>query len=647
MPILSARRSPFPYHFKIGEVGLMLGQAKPNAPQLVSSKSQDISQVAPPDFSYGGASPTSDREEPYESLVLGMGHKVQERWQDGQYYAAQGVDLSVWPWCKGPELTLLTPTPSDATAGVRSFFELGASLYAAEGRYILRRDSDATWTQVKDFGAGVAVLNVAVFTSNFDGVQRVFVALSTGVAQYSSNGTTWTAMATFASLGFAVIGREFWWADDVNRLRKCDTNADPTVEANYTSLIFRAGDKSSGITSLAVSAAGTLLILKTDGVYTLDGAGDDHSLFPFLKFATDANNGKFWGQFENDVYVAYGRQFLRIDPQLSLEEIGPEKLVSNDSPVRGRITAFAAVGTMFAYAAIFNPDTLTSYLMKFGSWVSQATFTSSSLMSQAKNLDAIHVDAWNGSLSVPFSNRSIQTLFVSNVGAPAGHTRTYLGFSDGTVGWMVNPCVPNPAACTAYRFSVGDAFVDLPLWHGGYHASRKSLRHASVTGTLDATDYVTVEYKLDPAAASWTALAGTFNNAVYEQMPFPTSASAVLAAFRIHLQNTVNTRSPLVSAFSIGHALRPQRFMTMQVDVLCSDGLVRRDGVPLRIGRKEIQRVVEAAVDTAGAVTCTLPDETVLDLSFTDYSMSQSFDEIGRQWRGSLSVKAVQWIGSP
>lgn len=646
MSILSARRSPFPYHFKIGEVGLMLGAAQSTsgrnaaaAPLLISSKTQDISQVAPPDFSYGGASPTSDREEPYESLVLGMGLKVQEKWADIRYYAAQGVDLSVWPWCKGPELTLFTPPSSDATAGVRAFFELGASLYAAAGRYILRRDADATWTQVADFGAGVAVLNVAVFTSNFDGVQRAFVALSSGAARYSSNGTTWTAMATFASLGFAVIGREFWWADDVNRLRKCDTNADPTVEANYTSLIFRAGDKSSLITSLAVSAAGTLLILKTDGIYTLDGAGEDHSLFPFLKFATDPSNGKFWGQFENDVYVAYGRQFLRINPQLSLDEIGPEKLVNNDSPIRGRITAFAAVGTMFAYAAIFNPDTLTSYLMKFGSWISQGL--------SEQQIMPMHVDAWHGSLSVPFENRSIQTLFVSNVGAPPGHTRTYLGFSDGTVGWLINPCVPNPAACTAYRFTVGDAWVDLPLWHGGYHASRKSLRHASVTGTLDATNYVTVEYKLDPAAAAWTALGGTFNNAVYEQMVFPTSAVAVLAAFRLHLVNSSNLKSPLVSAFSIGHALRPQRFMTVQVNVLCSDGLVRRDGVPLRIGRTEIQRVVEAAVDTAGAVTCTLPDETVLDLSFTDYAVSQSFDEIGRQWRGSLALKAVQWLGHP
>lgn len=615
-------------------------RTNPSPAMLVSSKSQDISQVAPPDFSYGGTSPASDREEPYESLVLGMGMKVQEKWQDARYYAAQGVDLSVWPWCKGPEITLLTPSSHDATAVAATFFELGTTLYVAQGRYVLRRDSDTTWTQVLDAGAGAQILGVSVFTSNFDGVQRAFLAFGGGQpARYSSNGTTWTAMATFTSLAFAVIGREFWWADDTNRLRKCDTNADPINEANYTSLIFRAGDKSSPINSLAVSAAGTLLIFKTDGIYTLDAAGDDHQLFPFLKFAREGTNGRWWGQFENSLYVSYGQHFMRISSDLTEEEIGLEKLVNNDSPVRGQVTAFAAVGTMFAYAAVFNRDTLTGYLMKFGSWVSQGL--------DASQLAPVHVDAWHGSLSAPFASRSFQTLFVSSIGAPTNHQRTYLALSDGTVGWMINPCVPNPAACSAYRFTVGDGFVDLPLWHGGYHASRKSIRHAAVTGQLDATNYVTLEYKLDPAATSWTPLAGRFDEWYLEQLPFPTDTATVLAAFRVHLVNTVNTKTPLVSAFSIGHALRPQRFMTVQVNILCSDGLVRRDGVPLRIGRRQIQHIVEAAVDTAGAVTCTLPDETVQDLSFTDYSVSQSFDEIGRQWRGSLAVKAVQWIGSP
>jgi hypothetical protein len=274
--------------------------------------------------------------------------------------------------------------------------------------------------------------------------------------------------------------------------------------------------------------------------------------------------------------------------------------------------------------------------MKFGGWVSQGQ--------GQDDTTPKHIDAWHGSLSDPFSSRAIQSLFVSTVAAPTGHTRTYLGFSDGSIGWTINPCVPNPAACAQYRFHVGDSWVDLPLWHGGYHASLKSLRHVVVTGeVLNATNYVTIEYKTDPTQVSWTALGNVFDTTTYETAPFPTTTTAVLAAFRVHLTNTANTASPLVSAFTIGHALRPKRYMQVELTILCADGLVRRDGVPLRIGRRQIQRVVEAAVDTPGAVTCTLPDETVRELSFTDYAIAQSFDEVGRQWRGSLVVKAVEW----
>jgi hypothetical protein len=607
----------------------------------VSSKTQDLSQVVPPDFSYGGTSPQSDRQEPYESLALGIGLQVQEKWQDYRYSQAMGVDLSVWPWCKGPQLSSYAPPTRDATNGIRAFFELGGALYEANGRYVLKKTAGAnTWAVVKDFGAGVSVLNVAVFTSNFDGIQRAWFALSSGPAQYTADGATFTPMPTFTALAFLAIGREWWWADDVNQLRKCDTNADPTLEANYTSLIFRAGDKGSPITNLLQTASGVMVICKTDGIYTLDASGDDHSLFPFLKFAKRLDNGKYAGQFENSLYISYGRSFFRLDTDLSLSDVGPEKLINNDGPVRGLTTAFCGVGNMFAYTGLYNPDTQVSFLMKLGGFVpgSQA----SALSSQASGPQ--RVDVWHGSLIHGLPGVVIQALFESSIDAPAGHTRTWVGLSDGTLGYLVNPCTPNPAACTAYLFDVGDGWVDLPIWHGGYHASVKSIRHFAVTGTfLDASNFVSIDYKLDPTLSSWTTLPNQFDSEIYEEFALPVTASAVLAAFRVHLQNVAAAQSPLVSAFAVGHALRPSRYMQMECDILCADGLARRDGVPLRIGRLEIQRAVEKAVDYPGAVTVTLPNETTQLLSFTDYSISQAFDEVGRTWRGSLHVKAVQW----
>ncbi|HEY9375600.1 MAG TPA: hypothetical protein VIQ02_00715 [Jiangellaceae bacterium] len=619
------KREPWPFHIKIDGRGYLIGSQGANQPALVSAKAQDISAVSPPSYEYAGLNPLHEREQPYESLVLGLGMKVQEEWQDFRYAYAMGVDLSVWPSCRGPEIVA-----TSGTAGqVVDFFELGGNLYVAAGSSVYRLTTGTnTWTATATFGQ--PILAASVFASNFDGIPRVWVALQGAPAQYSSDGAAFTAMATFQALGFAAVGREWWWADDVNRLRKVDVDADPTDEANYTSLQFRVGDRSAPITALMVTAAGTLIVAKTDGLYTLDAAGDQQPLFPFLQYAPVATNGKAWGQFLDDLYVAYGTNFSRLNPDLSLESVGPERLVNNDSPVRGSITAFAGVGTMFAYAAIYNPDTATSFLLKFGGY-------------RVKEGETERLDAWHGSLNAGWSGSYPTKLFVSSIGAPAGHTRTYVGRNTGQVEWLTNPCVPNPAACSQYRFAVGSGYVEMPLWHGGYHASNKSVRHLAISSTfVNGLNYATVEYSLTPTGALVDA-GDVFDTPVYQQVTLPTTTTAVLAKFRVHLHNANNTASPLISAFSVGHALRPMRVMTFEADILCADGLVRRDGVQMRMGRTMIRQFIEQAVDTPGAVRVVLPDETIQDLSFTNYRISQAFDEVGRQWRGALRITATQW----
>jgi len=640
---LYAKREPWPFHIKVSGTGFLIGSPGPGQPALISSKAEDISSVDPPGYEYANLSPLADREEPYESLSMGLGMRTQHKWQDFRYAEAMGVDLSVWPWCKGPEIL-------NSTGGVNGevvdFFELGGTLYAAGGTQVASyAPATNTWTVTHTFAN--TIVAATVFASNFDGVPRVWVGFGNGIAaQYSSNGTAFTPMASFGALAFIRIGREWWWADNTNLLRKCDTNADPTVEANYTALIFRVGDMSASITALLVTAGGVLIIAKTDGLYTLDAAGDDHPLFPFLQFAPNARNGKARGQFINDIYVGYGTNLSRIGTDLSMEEIGPERLPDYDGPVRGQVTSFAGVGNLFGYAGIWNPDTSTSYLLKFGAFVIQGSISTYQTVANALPTPD-RIDAWNGSLNRGWSGKFPSRLLTTAIGAPAGHTFTMIGFSDGSIARVVNPCVYNPLACSQYRYLVGDDWVRLPQWHGTYHASRKTLRAFSVTGPhVDSTNTVTLEYKTAPEQASWTDFGYTFDKGVFDRHAFPVGTVTILADFRVHLHNTINTSSPAISSVAIGHALRPSRLMTFEGDILCADGLVRRDGVPMRMGRLAIRQLLEAAVDDPGAVAVVLPDETNTYLSFVDYRVGQSFDEVGRQWRGSLHVKAVQWMAA-
>jgi len=637
---LYAKRDPWPFHIKINGTGHIIGSPGPGQPALISSKAEDISSVDPPDFTYANLSPLADREEPYESLTMGLGLRTQHKWEDYRYAEAMGVDLSVHPWCKGPEI--LDSTGS-GTGEVVDFFELGGTLFMAAGTQILSYTPGTnTWAVTHTFANPIVA--AVVFASNFDGIPKVWVGFGDGIlAQYSSNGTAFTAMASFGALAFIRIGREWWWADGTNLLRKCDTNADPTSEANYTALIFRIGDRSSPITALMATAGGVLVIAKTDGLYTLDAAGDDHPLFPFLQYAPNARNGKCRGQFLNDLYFGYGTNLARVGTDLGMEQIGPERLPDYDGPVRGQVTSFVGVGSLFGYAGIWNPDTSTGYLSKFGAFIIQGTFsTYQTLANVLANPERI--DAWNGALNRGWSGKYPSRMFTTAIGAPAGHTFTMIGFSNGTCARLVNPCVFNPLACSQYRFVVGDDWVRLPLWHGTYQASRKTLRSWSVVGPhINTTNYLTLEYKTSPSQSSWTDFGYNFQFGTFDRQPFPVGTVAILAEFKVHLHNTVNTDSPAVASVAIGHALRPTRMMTFEGDILCADGLVRRDGVMMRKGRLQIRQEVEAAVDNPGAVAVVLPDETNTYLSFIDYRVGQAFDEVGRQWRGSLHIKAVSW----
>jgi hypothetical protein len=641
----SARRSPYPFHIKIDGQGLLLGAPKPNQPvQLVSVAQQNISKITPTDFSYGGVSPLDEREEPYRSLARGMGVTYQETWEDGAYLSARGIDLSVWPWCCGPQLQL-QHAPDATAAGDGRFFDFAGTVWRAQGSTLQRLETNGTWTTTATFAHPITCS--IVFASNFDSQPRIFIGFDAGQpAQWSLNGTAFTPMSSFLAQAFAVVGREFWWATSGNRLRKCDTNADPTNEANFTTAQFEVGDATSNISNLLVSAGGTLIICKTDGLYTLNATGDSFNLFPYLKFAPVPHNGKWAGQFLNSLFVSYGNSLLRINSDLSVDSIGLDKLTSNTSEVRGPVTAFAGIGTYFAWAMVWNPDTSQAFLCKLGTFEGSgglAVKTLSGTTSTSTNLELQSQDAWHGSLSDPLSSLGCH-LFTSYVGAPPDHTRTYLSLQDGSIYSWVNACGPNPANCSQYRFVTGDHWVDLPQWNGGFAVSNKDLRRAIMTATrLDAQNYLTLDYAMSSAGA-FTSMPEHFDSIDWETVSFPNNLPFVVnARFRVHIHNPLATTCPLVSSFAIGYSLHPLRIMQFTADVLCADGLVRRDGVMLRIGRKKIQALIERVVDQPGAVEVTLPDEKTQMMSFTDLQEVKSWDEIGRSWRGSLRVTCNQW----
>ena len=132
---------------------------------------------------------------------------------------------------------------------------------------------------------------------------------------------------------------------------------------------------------------------------------------------------------------------------------------------------------MFAYAAIFNPRHADRATMKSSADVGAAAgadLGAQQCRTRRCSMRCTSMHRPRLAVGSVFVGRAIRSLSVWKVGVSAGHTRTHLvqRRHDRLHGQLH---APNLAACAQYRFHVGDAWVDLPLWHGGYHASVKEV----------------------------------------------------------------------------------------------------------------------------------------------------------------------------
>lgn len=674
------RVRPWPFDATMDGVGVILGVKKKGGASVQARKPEDQSSVAPTDYGENAQNPVFGRTQTWRTFHLGMGLAVEDEdptKAEGRYRWAINADCSVANRLamKGPQISTLTPATRDTT-GIRKFFELKNKLYWLNGRYLQRLDDDASATTVYDFGANHTATDVVVFASNglggavyayiavmdYSGVIPTAAATSgtpdateavdplapgqpadfteDGLAlpMYRYDGTTMVQNSTITASFLCVIGRDFYRANNRNQVSTVDVDTDPWVPGNWRAENqYIIGDKTAPISALIGTAVGTLMILKWDGVYSVDANGEQIKYYPFMKFGRAEDNGRTWGVFMNDVYVRFGDSVYKIDADFKINEMGPNRYGTVGGPVKGRTTAFAGHGNFHAYTGMWNADTDTAYLLKYGSHQPN------------EKGEPERVEAWHGSISEPFPANRMTAMYVSGIGAPAVHNRMYVGFRTGMIGYFTLPCVPDPAACDQYRYSINPGWVVMPNWHAGFPTSSKPLRYAAVTGdNLDASHYATVDYRLDPVSPDailgmpWVSLAGHFDTLPSERIDFPEATSASTAAFRIDLANNEPTKSPLISSFSIRWRLATDFQQVYDLYVLAEDGLICRDGTPLRRGAKAVRDLVRRLAESADTFEMVFPDEEIKLVSIYDYGEAISWFERGRRWVATIKVGVAE-----
>ncbi|HXI15133.1 MAG TPA: hypothetical protein VNM48_02090, partial [Chloroflexota bacterium] len=599
---------------------------------MIGRKVRALEGVVPTDQEYSSLPVYLEATYGFRRLVLGMGEKTQTSRSGGRRYRyGINVDCSIGGMPrKGPAFVAITPA---STGEYRDFVEAlysGANtLFGLAGRYVQRRagDTAADWSVSRDLGVGrTAWQGVRFKDAGGSPIDALYVSADNNdFWQYNSATNTWTQLSTtIAAKCLAVLDDELW-RGYANRVIKC--TSDPSVLANWSGEIV-VGDASSSITWMQV-AGSQLFIFKDDGtVHSVTTAGIATPLDPGIQLTASVNNGRAAANWFNRLWTQMGEAFFSITPGTVAEfaPVGPERLLENDSEVRGKVQCSAGHQAYFLYEGLYNAANGHSYLLKYGTWLPP---------DQQEDGAYDFAEAHHGALK-KWSSKQITAMRVS--GLPGTNERLYCGFADGSVEWCVLPKgSPDPMSDSACTRTPEEAFVAWPIHHMMFQADIKAFRGWSAFGpALSATNSVQQEYRTDLTAA-YTALGTNFTSNGQRVDPVATVSGKFIDC------KTVLVGDVVLEGMALHEQVRPALKLEWSFLVDARDRVPLRNGATERRTPTQIRTAVKNAVDAAASVTALLPDETSQDLSFVDYQevMLPDPQRYGQEY--GLLVRGVQY----
>jgi hypothetical protein len=566
-------------------------------------------------------------------------------------------------------------------------------LFALAGRYVRRVTglTDATQALSLDLGAGVAVETATRWTAaGIAGGDGLFLTDSRAHLWRHKLGTWTDLTGTAAAPACRFVcstGVELWRAEG-NAVSKCE--GDPGTAASWTADI-PVGDADIPISGLG-QLWGQLFVFKQDGtVWTLQGGADvgrARNVAPGLAVTAGVANGRRPAFWDGALYFAVASGFWRLTSTgagVTVDRVGPERLVDNTSPVRGPVTAFCGYDAYGAYGAVHNASEDAAFLLGYGTWVP----------TEEASPDAgafRFAPAWEGSM-LDLAGRRITALAVSQleavVGAPdpanpnqptdRGNPLLFLGFADGTYGYCLLPRDgANPWSPAAHLgpsdFTDQTSFTRWPRHTLMAPGDTKAFLSFAATGpVLDGARAVRPEFRIDPVgeASPWYSLAVPLTESgqrvlfpddswgrvldvreVYATLaPAPTGAAALTD--RVAPRGSAAGRStdldrvpgPVVATLTLREQVRPAFRLEYAGTILAHWKVARRDGGSSRLTPVQTRNLVVAAAQDPGHTFLTLSDETVGRFAMIQYQEGLppdgAFRRRGPAW--DIAISAVQY----
>lgn len=613
-----SRTRPWPNDAEIdvgaGWVGLQLVPGEDGL--LVARKEEPLAGVTPTSYEYGSADPSRETTFPFGPLTGGMGEHTQSGQADARYRYAIDVDCSIGGRPRlGPEASVeafpaFPGGASEVVRFVKSRHGSTETLFALVGRCVYRR-TGGVWVLSKDFGAFNLVAQADVYQSSAANgglwVTTVFGEL------WLYDGVNWfQSLIPGPATAVTHVGQQMIAAaGSVIRVTTPDT--DPLLAASWSGP-SQIGDSLTNITAVP-ALADTFFVVKEDGIYSTTTTGTGvtvDELFPEFRAHRSPDNGKNAVAWRGAVRLPMGDGYYALSAAGDLDPIGPERMVENDSEVRGVPVSGSGHADWFFYLGVYNATTGASYLLKHGTWVNP-------------DADGVYAfaDVWNGAIK-RWPAKRLTRLDVVHLEQETNPI-LWAGFADGTVERIVLPVrTPDPANDPACRY-IASGRVYWPLHHAERQADVKAFHGFTVAAPrLSATTFVRQFYRTDPTLP-YATLAPDFTVSG-QRVELPDGVFGVVLDAATALVTTDPAQTPILEAVALHEAVRTFR-LEWSFTARAADDVGRRDGSRPVHGAERVRATLRAAAASPGHVRLRLPDETVGSFAQVQYSESLAPNE--------------------
>ncbi len=447
-----------------------------------------------------------------------------------------------------------------------------------------------------------------------NGTEAFWVRLTVGTALDASTRVSELAVREVRKAdAFAVIGSQLVRVSGETGAPRLSMSTDGGSVSTWTAG-EPVGDGAFGVNAL-LSLGGTAYLVKADGLYSLrpgtgTGAEADYSWSLAVR-RSSPHSGRGGAAWRGALWLPLPQGLYRFRPG-DLTSAGPERLLENDSPIRGRVTACAG-DAHYLYAALRDETghtTLLALNQEQGSWHPVA--------------DLGRVDCHH--------------MWVSD--RPGPNPRLYIAAGGSLAAIVLPRGSANPLHDANCRFA-RSGNLTLSTFDAGFAAQPKAFLALTISGArLTASTWIDAAYRLGDD--SELRPLGRFA-ASGQRIEFGPDAAASAINLRLTLHSDNPTTTPVIHAASLAYAIRTDFKRVFDFVVRIADQAPLRDGRRERRSGRETKQAIAAAAATREPVVLVSPDGEHVEALVRGAEAQARRREAGRDLEWQMPVTATEY----